>query len=129
MKKGVVVSIIVPFNSYVKIADWIRDRYLAALYNKGVQIYFYNPGFLHSKLLVVDDEYFLVGSSNVDYRSFLRGFEVNLLGEHKKLVHLLEKHFEETLQQSEKFNYPEWKKRSTLKKLLEKILYRIKHYF
>lgn len=43
----------------------------------GVKIAFYTPGFLHSKLLLIDDDLAVVGSANMDFRSFEHNFEVN----------------------------------------------------
>jgi|SRR3989344_1268346 len=128
MKKGVVVSIIVPVSSDVKLADLIRDSYLAALYNKGVQIYFYKPGFLHSKLLVVDDEYFLMGSSNVDYRSFRWQSEINVIGRNKNVINELRNEFNKTLRESVPFDYERWRLRSRFKRLLERIGEYIREY-
>lgn len=42
----------------------------------GVKILFYRPGFLHSKLLIVDDTLTVIGSANMDFRSFEHNFEV-----------------------------------------------------
>jgi cardiolipin synthase len=41
----------------------------------GVEIYEYTPGFLHSKVLVADDAYAVVGTINLDYRSLVHHFE------------------------------------------------------
>ena len=43
----------------------------------GVKIRFYEPGFLHSKLLIIDDGLTVIGSANMDFRSFEHNFEVN----------------------------------------------------
>ena len=43
----------------------------------GVKVYFYKPGFLHSKLMVADDELTCIGSANMDFRSFEHNFEIN----------------------------------------------------
>ena len=41
----------------------------------GVKIYEYTPGFMHEKTLVSDDEYAIVGTINLDYRSLVHHFE------------------------------------------------------
>jgi cardiolipin synthase len=51
--------------------------YLDELMRAGVKIYLYRKGFLHSKLMVSDDAFSTVGSTNVDFRSFEHNFEVN----------------------------------------------------
>ncbi len=129
VNRGVIVSIVIPKKSNWRILDLIRNKYLGYLHKRGIKVYYFLPTLLHSKLLIIDGKLFLLGSSNVDYRSFLNSFEINLLGEHKKLTHLLENHFAETLRYSEPFSYNDWKERSSAKKILEKILYRIRRWF
>lgn len=51
--------------------------YVSDALQAGVKIYFYKKGFLHSKLMVSDDEFASVGSTNIDFRSFEHNFEVN----------------------------------------------------
>ena len=46
-----------------------------SLISRGVRIYEYTPGFIHQKLFVVDDEYLLIGTINLDYRSFAHHYE------------------------------------------------------
>ena len=45
------------------------------LLDAGVKVYEYKPGFVHSKLFVADDEYGVVGTVNLDYRSFIHHYE------------------------------------------------------
>ena len=49
------------------------------LINAGVRIYEYVPGFMHSKTFIADDEVAVVGTSNIDYRSFYLHFELSVL--------------------------------------------------
>lgn len=126
VSRGVRIKLIIPKRSNWKIVDLMRNKYLGYLHKKGVQIFYYLPNLLHSKLLIIDDAFFLLGSSNVDYRSFLRSYEINLLGHGKEIIHALEKHFNETLSESEPFDYTSWKERSSVHKILEVILAKIR---
>lgn len=45
----------------------------------GMKIYFYNAGMLHGKVLLVDDDFVTLGSTNFDYRSFEHNFEENIV--------------------------------------------------
>jgi len=128
ISRGVKVKLIIPKSSNWKIIDLMRNKYLGYLHKKGVEIFYYLPKLLHSKLLIIDDAFFLLGSSNVDYRSFLKSYEINLIGQDKKLIHALEKYFNETLSETEPFNYELWKKRSSLIKIFESILGKIKKF-
>lgn len=74
-KQGIDVRIItphIPDKWYVHAVT--RGNY-GALLEAGVKIYEYTPGFIHSKTFVVDDEYAVVGTINLDYRSLYLHFE------------------------------------------------------
>ena len=128
IKRGVKIKIIIPKISDVDVINLVRNRYLGIVYQAGVDIYYYKKSNLHSKLLIIDDKYFLLGSSNLDYRSFIYQYEINLLGEDSKIVTELKRHFYETLRYSELFNYKKWKERSSFKKILELFLLVIRKY-
>jgi cardiolipin synthase len=53
----------------------VTKSYYKGLLESGVKIYEYTPGFIHSKTVVADDEYGIVGTINMDYRSFYLQFE------------------------------------------------------
>lgn len=74
-KGGVDVRIITPHcgDSWF-VQEATRSNY-KTLVNNGVRIYEYSPGFMHSKTFVVDDEYGVVGTINMDYRSLYLHFE------------------------------------------------------
>ena len=74
---GVDVRLMLP-----KRADtWLIHKgslsYLAEMMDAGVKIYLYKKGFIHSKLMVSDDNFSTVGSTNMDFRSFEHNFEAN----------------------------------------------------
>ncbi|MDD5193992.1 MAG: phosphatidylserine/phosphatidylglycerophosphate/cardiolipin synthase family protein [Candidatus Nanoarchaeia archaeon] len=119
IKRKVKITLIVPVRSDKFYVDVLRDRYLGKLHNEGVSIYYYKPSVLHAKLLIIDNSFFMLGSSNVDYRSFIYQYEINFFGKNQDIIHALKNHFNETLSKSELFNYNEWKKRSSFKKTLE----------
>lgn len=78
-KRGVDVRIItpgVPDKWYVHL---VSQSYYARLIEAGVKVYEYTPGFIHSKTWVSDDIVSIVGSTNVDYRSYYLNFECNTL--------------------------------------------------
>ena len=53
----------------------VTRSYYAQLIRGGVKIYEYTPGFIHSKMFVSDDQVAIVGTANMDYRSFYLHFE------------------------------------------------------
>jgi cardiolipin synthase len=119
LKRGVKVTIILPCNSDVTILDIVRNRYLGKFYKRGAHILYYTKGILHSKLIIVDRKYFILGSSNLDYRSFLHMHEINLLGKNKEIIQSLLAYFDSGLKDVRPFSYQEWKSRSSIKKILE----------
>lgn len=74
---GVDVHIIVPHRTDLALVAPAMRSYMKEVTAAGVKIRLYQGGFLHSKLMVIDDEVATVGSTNVDFRSFLHNYEVN----------------------------------------------------
>ena len=75
---GVDVRIICPHHSDAKFTEWASRSYLRELHEAGAQIFLYEPGFMHSKLMVIDDSLVTCGSTNADFRSFENNFEANV---------------------------------------------------
>jgi len=113
IKRGVKVKVIIPKISDHPSVDLFSSRNLGRLYRIGLEIYYFEPKILHSKLLIVDD-FFLLGSSNLDYRSFLHQFEVNILGKNKEMIYDLRRHFDYLLKRSVPFNYERWKEKHSI---------------
>jgi cardiolipin synthase A/B len=76
--RGVAVDIVVPGKSNHPLVDWATRANVRPLLSEGVRIWQCPPPFRHSKLMVVDDEWCLIGSSNWDIRSFRLNFELSM---------------------------------------------------
>jgi cardiolipin synthase len=74
-KGGVDIRIITPAFADKWYVHEMTKSYYKGLIESGVKIYEYTPGFIHSKTFVADDEYGVVGTINMDYRSFYLQFE------------------------------------------------------
>ena len=74
-KSGVDVRIITPHVPDKWYVHAVSRSYYEMLVEAGVKIYEYTPGFVHAKTFVVDDEYAVVGTINLDYRSLYLNFE------------------------------------------------------
>ena len=74
---GVDVRILVPRRSDAHFVEWASRSYLREAVEAGIQVSLYEPGFLHSKLMVSDDQIATCGSTNCDFRSFENNFEGN----------------------------------------------------
>ena len=121
-KKGVRTQVIIPQKSDVVVVDYMRNFLLGSLHKNGVKIYFFQPGNIHAKLILVDNKLFSIGSSNFDYRSFRYMYEINLSGENSEIVALVADYIDETLEQCAKFDLETWGKRSFWEILVAVIL-------
>lgn len=128
-RKGVDIKVIIPKHSDVTAVDLIRNRYLGMMYANGIKVYLYTPRNLHAKLLLVDDQYFALGSPNFDYRSFRFQYEIALIGKDEHIIKDLHKHSLETLKECEEFNFDAYQKRPMIDKILELILVPFRHLF
>ena len=75
---GVDVRVMCPLYSDARFLDWASRSYLREIHEAGAKVYLYEPGFLHSKLLISDDSLVSCGSTNVDFRSLENNFEANV---------------------------------------------------
>lgn len=123
VERGVNVIIITPFEADVTVVNFVRSGFMGRLFEKGVNIYTYMPTMIHSKLLVVDKKFFLFGSSNLDYRSFMHLHEINLVGRDKEMIRQLREYFSDTMKDCKMFNHNKWKKRSSIQRIAEMIVY------
>lgn len=73
---GIDVRLMLPERSDTRPIDLASHSYLDAMLTAGVKVFFYTPGFLHSKLMIVDDSLTVIGSANMDFRSFEYNFEI-----------------------------------------------------
>lgn len=74
-KSGIDVRIVTPHIPDKRLVHETTRSYYAPLIEAGVRIYEYFPGFIHSKMIVSDDEAAVIGTVNLDYRSFYLHFE------------------------------------------------------
>ena len=74
-QRGVDVKLILPGIPDKKLAYALAKTHYRALYDAGVKIYEYTPGFVHAKVFVSDDIKAIVGTINLDYRSLYHHFE------------------------------------------------------
>lgn len=76
--RGVDVKVLVPFKSDHGFVNLAGRSYYDELLQRGIEIYEYRRGYLHAKMLIVDGWFTVIGSANVDVRSFSYNFEVNV---------------------------------------------------
>ena len=76
---GVDVRITVPDIPDKKYVFAVTKAFYSELIKEGIHIYRYKPGFIHAKSIVSDDKYCIIGSTNMDFRSFYLHFECNMM--------------------------------------------------
>ena len=74
---GVDVQLLVPLHGDTWLIQWASRSYLREAVEAGIKVMLYKPGFLHSKMMVCDDEIATCGSTNIDFRSLENNFEAN----------------------------------------------------
>jgi len=77
--RGVRVRLVLPSRSDSRLALWAARSFYPELLEAGVEIHEYDGGVLHSKIVTVDDRWCMLGSANMDVRSFRLNFETTAL--------------------------------------------------
>jgi cardiolipin synthase len=117
--RGVEVRLLVPERGDGWLVAAAARSYFDELIQAGVQIYEYQPTMLHSKLLLVDDDISLVGTANMDNRSFRLNFEIAAVIYDARTVQLLEEEFSTDLRHSRKVGLRKTRRKPGFQKLLE----------
>lgn len=119
---GIDVRIMIP-----KRADaWLTHQgslsYLEEFMRAGVKIYLYRKGFLHSKMMVCDDEWSTIGSTNMDFRSFEHNFEANAFFYDREMAQTLRGIFLDDQKGCLLLSSKVWGKRSWKNKVTESVV-------
>ncbi|WP_158559289.1 cardiolipin synthase [Deminuibacter soli] len=115
------VRLLVPGVSDSRFVNLAAHSYYEELLEAGVRIYLYQKGFVHAKTLVSDNTLSMVGSANMDIRSFDLNFELNAVV-YDSLIHdQLKAVFLKDLEDSVEITLAEWSQRSRVKKFCESI--------
>lgn len=122
IQSGLDVKIIIPGISDSKMVNAAASAYYTELLAYGAKIYKYNKGFVHAKTMVIDDDLAIIGSANMDYRSFDLNFEVNAMIYSKDVAQKLTKAFDDDLLVSEQIISKNWLARPKHIHLWEKIV-------
>lgn len=121
-RRGVDVKIIMPHVPDKKYAFLLARTYYNELLAAGVEIWEFIPGFVHAKLMVSDDEKAVVGSVNMDFRSFYLSFESAALLYRNPEIAKIEKDVQDTLAQSVRVTPDVYNKQPVIHKICGKLL-------
>ena len=116
-RRGLDVSLILPGIPDKKIPYALAKNHYRSLLSAGVKIYEYSPGFIHAKSLVADGERAVVGTINLDYRSFSHHFECAAYMQDCDCIEDIEADFAETLKLCRRVSMETVKKEKLLVKI------------
>ena len=125
-RAGVDVRILLPNDhTDAKLIRLTSHHYFEDLLAAGVKIYEYQPTMIHSKCIVVDGLWSVVGSANMDVRSIELNVE-NVLGiRDAAFAQALERTFQEDLKRAREVRLEEWRQRGTWAKVKEWVASRL----
>ncbi|MCL2375809.1 MAG: cardiolipin synthase [Defluviitaleaceae bacterium] len=116
---GIDVRIVIPAHPDHPFVKWCSLSYLGELLKAGVKCYEYTEGFIHSKMLIIDDLVTSVGTTNMDIRSFKLNFEINAFIYDYKLTNLFLEQFYKDLKDSAEITIEAYQNRSWWQKVKE----------
>ena len=116
---GLDIRLMIPVKSDSRFSDASTASYLEKTLEAGVRVFRYQNGFLHSKTIVIDDFISIVGSTNMDERSFEQNFEANAFIYDDKTACQFRKLFLKDGEQCEELTLEDWAKRKRRQKLKE----------
>ena len=118
---GVDVRIIFPSIADHKIVHQASYSYFDDILKSGGKVYLYNKGFIHSKLIIIDDKIASTGSANMDLRSFMLNFEINAFIYDKDIINKISDDFFEDLKNSKEVDLEVFQNRPFIKKWAESV--------
>jgi cardiolipin synthase len=107
---GVDVRLIVPEESDSLIVSAATKYYLEDLLNAGVKVYLYKKGFVHAKTIVADTFLSVIGTANMDIRSFDLNYEINAIIYGEEFGEKMEDMFYDDLKECRELTYADWEK-------------------
>lgn len=117
---GVSVKLLVPGISDSVLVNAAAHSYYTDLLKAGVEIYLYKKGFVHAKTLVADKKMAIVGTANMDHRSFDLNFEVNAIVYDEEIAKELTDVFYLDIKDAEKIDVNNWEGRPLYKQMMER---------
>jgi len=110
--RGVEVNILLPAKNNLPFVQWATGKMLWELLQRKVRVFYQPPPFVHSKLLIIDDQYAQVGSANIDPRSLRLNFELVLEVYGDRVAEVLTPYFQKRLAQARETSLAEVDARS-----------------
>ncbi|WP_367106153.1 cardiolipin synthase [uncultured Psychrobacter sp.] len=121
-RRGVEVTLIIPKKVDSFLVQHASQAYYQELLEAGVKIALFRGGLLHTKTVVIDDDYCLFGTVNIDMRSFYLNMEVSLAIYTPEMVAQVAECQESYLQNCHYLQLAEWQQRPSYKHLFDNVI-------
>lgn len=126
-RRGIDVRVLIPRTSNHPIVDIGAYTYLSYVLSKNIRVFFYEE-MIHSKTAVIDDDWAMVGSLNLDNISLRYNFESAIISSERLFADELDVLFKKDCLKAHELTLAEWKKRPLMQKIAEKVVWPIRKF-
>lgn len=116
------IRVMIPAHSDSSMLTYASESYISECLRAGIKFYQYTAGMLHSKTILVDDEFSTIGSSNFDFRSFEHNFEANLFIYSHRVNERMADIFRADIHDCRRIMPAEWRSRPLMRKAMQSLL-------
>ncbi len=116
------VRIMIPRHGDSRMLQYASFSYVTQCLRAGIKVYLYNPGMLHAKGMIIDENLVTAGSTNFDFRSFENNFECNVLIYDRDINRQMRDIFFRDMNQCTKLSYTTWHRRPMPQRAWESIV-------
>lgn len=127
-RRGVTVRIIVPGESDVPAVQWATSHFYAFLLRRGFRVYERNDFMLHSKVMVVDGDWSVVGSCNLDPRSLRMNLEFLAVIRSRRMAAALKGLCLQEMHGSRRVTMRDWTRRTLWERLRDRFAWSFRHW-
>jgi len=127
-RRGVDVKLILPGESDLKLTSFASRAFYTCLLQQGVKLFHYRPGILHAKTMVFDRRWIILGSANLDARSFKYNYECGVGVLDRGVGEEMERMFQEDLGDSMAVTLEETNRYPLWERVIGKVLLRFRSY-
>lgn len=120
--RGVDVRLMLPRTSDTTFVQIASMSFLKEVLDANVKVYLFEAGFLHSKLMSIDNSLTITGSANMDVRSFEHNFEIDAFIYSDETCAKAKEIFYKDMKQSTLLTVQEWENRSRFEKFKESVV-------
>lgn len=121
-RRGVRVRLLLPSKNDVPLLRLVGISYYSTLLRGGIEIFELEQEILHTKVMLIDGERTVIGSANLDQRSFHRNFEINGIIDNSTFGRQIHVMLEQNFRDSRSISLEDHERRGMVSRLLEKMV-------